>query len=809
MNKLTDLANPAAQARLSEKDLRGQLGQYVAPQGLYELNKSRPFAGHVTCNLDKLVAGSWNEVVLDYEVGASGIADGAWFKATFKFYSDWALFQTVDPHGANYLSAEYQAGPLARGQSPATVQSLKVRFDQKGHERPFQKAVIVDTVDGYLNAGDHIVVRLGDRRMGGPGTRVQTFVEDKFRFRCYVDPLGTSRFVAVPNDIVVDIVAGAPASLALVGPRLARPGTPFALRVNAHDSWGNACVDTGGRVEIVAALDGKEAYRKTVDLSPKWWATAEIADLPREPGELCVSARIPGALDIAEAVHYVTIDADAPCPRVFYGDLHIHAHDTVGTNSPAYNTAYGRDIAGLDVISYTANDFQITDANWELGVKTMDEFHKDGQLVCYPVQEWCGSSTAGGDHNVVFLHGRKPEFPYNDKGEHNRTFTWNEDMKGTAVNLGRWPIEELWLAYCHDPENHLIMPHVGGRRYIPDWHHPQLERLIEITSSWGHFGWLYQDVIERGYKLGASASGDEHRGRPGGGLPGTQVFGTKGGITGIIADELDRATIGRALRARHTFAATGERLVGLTRCGKHLQGDEFRSTGSAEIEYRFLGNTGWDEIAAYDHTGCFWRRDLHKELGYSGRRMRVRWGGARIPDRYRWAEWRGTISVVNGTISAFAGNGFEHLEESVWRAGPTEIGFRTDTYGDADCVVIDVDNLARCRIRIAGRIDAYVKVGNPLEGNPFVHCPTFDWEISGAELLESGALRRDLGGKELFLAVERVTDDALPREVSGSLEIRPGNGPHGFRPVYFYGRQMDDAKVWTSAMFIEFPPAAP
>ena len=145
----------------------------------------------------------------------------------------------------------------------------------------------------------------------------------------------------------------------------------------------------------------------------------------------------------------------------------------------------------------------------------------------------------------------------------------------------------------------------------------------------------------------------------------------------------------------------------------------------------------------------------------------------------------------------------------MWRAGPTEIGFRTDTYGDADCVVIDVDNLARCRIRIAGRIDAYVKVGNPLEGNPFVHCPTFDWEISGAELLESGALRRDLGGKELFLAVERVTDDALPREVSGSLEIRPGNGPHGFRPVYFYGRQMDDAKVWTSAMFIEFPPAAP
>src|ERR1700675_421459 len=243
MNKMTDLSKTTEKEKLTEKELRRRLGDYVAPAGLYDRNKARPFAGKVTCNVDRLVAGSWNEIVLDYEVGASGVADGAWVKATFKFYSDWALYQTVNPQDANYVSAEYQAGPLATGQSPATVQSLKVRFDQKGHERPFQKAVIVDTVDGYLNAGGHIIIRLGDGRMGGPGTRVQTFVEDKFRFRCYVDPLGTSRFVAVPGDVVIDMLPGAPAALALTGPRLLRPETPFTLRVNAHDRWGNACAD--------------------------------------------------------------------------------------------------------------------------------------------------------------------------------------------------------------------------------------------------------------------------------------------------------------------------------------------------------------------------------------------------------------------------------------------------------------------------------------------------------------------------------------------------------------------------------------
>jgi len=44
----------------------------------------------------------------------------------------------------------------------------------------------------------------------------------------------------------------------------------------------------------------------------------------------------------------------------------------------------------------------------------------------------------------------------------------------------------------------------------------------------------------------------------------------------------------------------------------------------------------------------------------------------------------------------------------------------------------------------------------------------------------------------------------MPREVKGVLDVSPENGPHGFRPIYFLGRQIDDGKVWTSAMFIQF-----
>ncbi len=793
---------------MTDKELKAKLGSdYTAPKGLYQKTKAMPFLGGVSCNVDKLVAGEWTEIVLDYTVGASGIADGAWIKATFKFYSDWALFQTTDPSGANYVSAEYHAGECVEGQSPATVQSLKVRFDQKGHERPFQKAVIVDTVDGYLKPGDHIIIRLGDRRHGGPGTRCQTFVEEGFRFRCYIDPLGTSRFCDIPGDVVIDIVPGEPAQMLMAGSRLLRPKESLKVGVRAEDAWGNTCFDQKESVLVTATRAGKEVYNKEIKLATKGWCYAEIDDLPTDKeGELEITASMVGKseMEVSPATFYVTVDKKSPVPRVFFGDLHVHSEDTVGTNNTVYNLTYGRDIARLDFLGYTANDFQITKENWDRSTKLIHSLNVDGEFVCYPGTEWCGNSCAGGDHNVVFLHGKTPEFPFDAKGNIARSFEWNEDMDADTIMPGAWPLEELWATYSHDPEGHLMMPHVGGRRCIMDWYHPTMDRLVEIGSAWGHFPWLYHEVAQRGYKLGASANGDEHRGRCGGGVPGTAVFGTKGGVTGLMCDSLDGKTVGKALRARRTWATTGERIVAFATCNKKMMGEDVISKGPATINYRFLGECGWDEITAFDHEGVVFHRNLQEEMGYSERKVRVRLGGARIRDRYRWADWRGEVDIRNGVVNSFDARGLEHIEENVFRKAPTKIGFRTDTYGDADTIEMDISNLANCTIKVSGQIHGYVKVGNPLDGNPFVHCPEFELEVSGAELLAQGAVRKELGGTELFVAVERMSDLETPRDVSGSFKVKPKNGPHGHRPVFIQGRQIDDGKAWTSAHYITF-----
>jgi hypothetical protein len=784
-------------------DPKNEAGYYIAPQGLYERNKSKPFLGSLTANRREIVAGEWTELVLTYEVGGSGLADGAWLKLAFKFYSDWALFQTSNPSGANYISAEYHAGELVAGQSPATVQSLKVRFDQKGHERPFQKTVIVDIVDGYLNPGDRIVIRLGDRRQGGPGTRVQSFVEKDFQFRLFIDPLGSSKFAEVPGDVLLNIIPGEPSTLQVVAPRLVNRNEPFDIIVRADDAWGNTCRNLPLKGKLTLRGPTGEQQELPFTLSEQGWAIVRQSNLKLDQsGEWQIVAKTED-FRAASAKAYLNISAETGSLRPLYADLHVHSDDTVGTNDTLYNLSYGRDVAGLDILGYTANDFNITEKRWDKAVELIHSLNESGKFVCYPGTEWCGNSCAGGDRNIVFLRDSKPLFPFDEHGRVVRSFEWNEFTHGT-LKPGAWPVDDLYAAYAHDPEGHLMMPHVGGRRCNLDWHHPELERLIEVSSAWGQFHWVYAEALQRGYRVGAAANSDEHQGRCGGGVPATAVFGSRGGLTGVLAQKFDREGVAKALRARHTFATTGERTYASLRQGDHLMGDAYSLNDAIPLEYHLLGDQGWEEVNLYDGDQIVWSRNLHQELGLANNRIRVRLGGARIKDRYRGAYWTGRIEISGALINDFSVFGLDHPEQVCWRENATTLGFRTDTNGDIDSIELQVSNLSGCKITLHSRIDSYVKVGDPLKPQPNVHAPEVQLELDGDLLLETVSVSKALAGAELSVSIERITDQELPRDVSGLIDLKTLNLANGHEhPLFIAARQRDQSRVWTSALFLK------
>ena len=700
------------------------------------------------------------------------------------------------------------------------MQSLAIRFDQKGHERPFQKAVIIDIVDGYLNPGDKIIVRLGDKRGGSRGTRAQTFVEENFLMRWYVDPVGTSCFAPIKPDIAINVQSGVIAKLKVLSPRVVKPSLAFPIHVHTEDAWGNATADQIDLHAVIRVL--KEGSKQDVDqksllLNGQGWTHASSNFTIAETGAYIISVSVinQSGKVILSRDEYLSVETSLPVPRILYADLHVHSDDTVGTNSTSYNFSYGQKIAGLEVIGYTANDFNITSERWDKTLDIIRDINQAGELVVYPGTEWCGNSAAGGDHNVVFfddLNVSKPEFPFDRNGDVARSFEWNEDGPAELMP-GAWPLDEVYATYAHSPQSHLLIPHVGGRRCNLAWHHPSLERLIEIGSAWGQFEWLLQDADRRGWKMGVCANSDEHRGRCGGGVPGTAVFGTKGGLTGVLSDRLDSTTVARSLRARHTFATLGERLVGLayTETGA-LQGDEVevKPGHNLKIKYAFYGSNRFSSVEAWDATGCFFHRNLRTETALlhqdSSSKLEVKWGGARLYDRYREAVWDGTITIDGGSaiagISPFGGVS-DVPEEMIEQTAANQIRFQTRTSGDFDGVVISFDDPSKLpsTIRVSGTLGGYVKMGDILKGNPHKAQPLFEQDFSVEEAAKDGGkVVEIMGGVDLFVSAEMVSHAPLPRDVKGEIEVKAKSLGER-QAVYFVGREWNGGKVITSPIF--------
>src|SRR5262249_3990738 len=111
------------------------------------------------------VAGSFAELTLIYTAGTFGIDDTGMMKISWRTTSDMSKPQFARPQGATYPPGE-----------PTNAAKLEVWFDRL-NIRPYANTLLIRVGRGYLRAGDTLTIRLGDRRQGSPGFRLQTNVE--------------------------------------------------------------------------------------------------------------------------------------------------------------------------------------------------------------------------------------------------------------------------------------------------------------------------------------------------------------------------------------------------------------------------------------------------------------------------------------------------------------------------------------------------------------------------------------------------------------------------------------------------------
>jgi hypothetical protein len=453
----------------------------------------------------------------------------------------------------------------------------------------------LNVTGGILAAGDRVVLEYG----GGDGATIQPWItDDAAAFEVSVDPTGAGTF-AVDDVAWLPLDPGPPAVVHAVLPSVAGPGERVRLRLAVLDGFGNLCRDVTARAIVAGGVPSR---------------VETVLDGGR--GEVEIALAGPG-------VHRVDVEVPAgglagrsnPCRviaaagRVYWGDPHVHTRLSDGAGPPAFALAYAREASLLDFTAITDHDLEhyhpwftrnrqrLSDDEWAHLARLIDAHREPGRFAILRAYEWTGRPW--GDKCVYFRSDGAPIHRY-EPGDADSAPALFERLRRLGPGAA--------LAVPHTPASNFM-----GTRWAQ--HDPEIEPLVEIYSMHGASehagcpremiktvpGQHVQDALARGYRLGFVAAGDTHSSQPGNPVLGFGPYRTlrhRAGITAVMADRLDEATLFDALRARRTYATTGSRILLDVVANGAGMGQAVRSGGAAlSLTARVHGTDVLEEVA--------------------------------------------------------------------------------------------------------------------------------------------------------------------------------------------------------------------
>ncbi len=463
-----------------------------------------------------------------------------------------------DPGGITLSFMHPEVGlPPSMGNAPSRFRLL--------FARPLRRGEALEVVYGHGDAGAALAQELA----------VSPAVPGYKPFVCQrvsasglpMEVLATARPAVLPS------VA---ARLEVLAPSTVRPAEPFALRVAARDRFGNQATGFNGVVEF--KCPGPLTPPPAVRLAQEGQALEVAAGaVARAPGVFRIQASSAGPPALEGRSNPVL--ARTSGPAVFFGDLHVHSGEV---SADAYGSMQGvfewaRDVAGLDFVAKSDHSDEVSPQQWARTRELVARFDEPGRFAAFLGFEWTPARSWG--HRSVVFPG--------DEGE-----------LSPAANPPSDTPERLWAALAR--HGGLAVPHLPSaeplnhHRY--DWsrHDAATEPVVEIYSQWGPERDRLtardaetnpqgvQRALTLGYHLGFVAGSDNHAG----------LAGRTGGLAGVLADRLDRASIFRAVQARRTFGTTGQRILVGLRTPDAAAGSVSSSTSGAVNLHVWAHGTG-------------------------------------------------------------------------------------------------------------------------------------------------------------------------------------------------------------------------
>ena len=635
-------------------------------------------------------AGSYQEITLTYTAGYFGIDDTGSIKVVHRFASDMGRPQFDDPKAPNFTTVEASNGAV-----------LHVEYDPKRNIRPWDKTLYIKVVRGFLREGDRITVRFGDRRHGSPGIRVQTFCESTFEFRVLVDAIATYDYVELPEQPVIAIVPGPPVQYQTVLPSARCLGQPFRLCVKGVDRWGNPSNLCNEVFRLRANLN-VQGLEQPIHLKPGEFSIIVPNLKVLETGVLTINL-IDSSGNVASRSNPCKIAENAKL-LPYWGDLHGQSEETIGTNSAREFYEFARDQAFLDICVHQGNDFQITTPFWEHLNELSAEFTENDRFITFPGWEWSGNTGLGGDRNVLLMKEGRPI--------HRSSHALVDDL--SDVDSDANSASDLFEVL--KDEDCVVFAHIGGRYAdIKMAHDRRIERSVEVHSAWGTFEWLIEDALEQGYRVGIVSNSDGHKGRPGASHPGATKFGAYGGLTCILASEFTRSGIMDALRKRHHYGTTGNRIILDTRaifdCKSDLYADN-PDMGGTRISRTKSAMMGDIVRSSVDYVN--FKIDVHAPSPIEridirngtetlevlrpytenelGKRIRVLWEGSEYRGRGRETVWDGFAELIGNEFESLTAINRYNLDKKFEQTTPSCVewtALTTGGFGGFDAVLRD------------------------------------------------------------------------------------------------------------------------
>ena len=599
------------------------------------------FLGSLRILSDDLVMGFPGKLILRFTAGEEGLPKG--YRLLVELPKGWSNY-TGSSEGGQGLKYQFKE-ESADGYFKAVNLPERIKIKHKVHPRSdifdvyhrFSQLLIFEIKGRALVEGESFEIECVHHIVDGQPVLPFTAGSGHLRWSVISPDVKLNKHGLLPygkpkpksypiGNILLSMTSGNPEAILVTIPSVSKIGEKKIIKVRLLDRHYNMVAKwpAAGQITCNTAV---QDLPETIFPDDTGLAVATFS--PSSQGIIRIRVSMDG---VGEGIsNPMTVSPiDSVSTSIYWGDIHCHSrmsHDGMGIDP----YGYARDVSALDFCSLTDHHISMTDDEWQYILDLNESFLEPGKFVPIVGTEH-GTVSPSGHFNLYFSQSRPDFTPLEQMDEipakygdekplainHHTGIMWNLPIPKKWNRVlkyldNKWGPSVDWSAFPDFHRDAIEIYSLQGQseRYKPgdplNYEQVYLTLPKELPPIYGenHTGisedgpCYARDGWASGHVMGTVAGSDDHHSQPG---------KAGGGLTAVLVNELTRESVFEAIKNRHTYATTGDRIIlGFTING-HQMGSVIPMSEKLQVNISAIGtdDIAFLEVMKYDLTSAEW-----------------------------------------------------------------------------------------------------------------------------------------------------------------------------------------------------------